>query len=133
MFAELDVISTSRQTRPTASLSSLRLTEQLRVGRSLAGKCPLTVAFTGTTPTRTRWRSFAAYPERCPLAVENDKFPDEIRESLYGKSGKRRHKHRIIFTIREDTVHVLYVRHTARDDDRTLRPPLQIVQMGHAQ
>lgn len=41
-------------------------------------------------------------PIRCPLAAENDKFAEEIRELLYGRSGKRRHKHRVIFTIRED-------------------------------
>jgi len=55
-------------------------------------------------------------PSRCPLAPENEKFPEEIRELLYGPQGKRKHKHRIIFTIREDAVHVLYVRHTARDE-----------------
>jgi plasmid stabilization system protein ParE len=55
-------------------------------------------------------------PSRCPLAAENDKFPEEIRELIYGPPGKRKHKHRIIFTIREDTVHILYVRHTARDE-----------------
>jgi plasmid stabilization system protein ParE len=56
------------------------------------------------------------HPSRCPLAAEDDKFPEEIRELLYGPRGKRKHKHRIIFTIREDAVHVLYVRHTARDE-----------------
>ena len=55
-------------------------------------------------------------PSRCPLAAENDKFPDEIRELLYGRGGKRVHKYRIIFTIREDAVHILFVRHTARDE-----------------
>ena len=55
-------------------------------------------------------------PLRCPVATENDMFPEEIRELLYGRSGKRKHKHRIIFTIRDDTVHVLFVRHTARDE-----------------
>jgi hypothetical protein len=35
---------------------------------------------------------------------------------LYGRGGKRLHKHRIIFTVRKDTVHILYVRHTARDE-----------------
>ena len=56
------------------------------------------------------------HPTRCPLAAENDKFPEEIRELLYGRSGKRIHKHRILFTVREDTVHILYVRHTDRDE-----------------
>jgi plasmid stabilization system protein ParE len=54
-------------------------------------------------------------PLRCPVAAENEKFPEEIRELLYGKPGKRKHKHRILFTVREDAVYVLYVRHTARD------------------
>ncbi len=53
------------------------------------------------------------HPTRCPLAAENDKFPEEIRQLLYGK---RRNTYRIIFTIRPDTVHVLYVEHAAKDE-----------------
>jgi plasmid stabilization system protein ParE len=52
-------------------------------------------------------------PQRCPVAAENDKFPEEIRELLHGR---RKHKLRIIFTLRDDTVYVLYVRHGARDE-----------------
>jgi plasmid stabilization system protein ParE len=52
-------------------------------------------------------------PERCPVAAESDKFPEELRELLHGR---RQHKHRIIFTIRNDAVYVLYVRHSARDE-----------------
>jgi plasmid stabilization system protein ParE len=52
-------------------------------------------------------------PRRCPIAAENDKFPEEIRELLHGR---RRQKYRIIFTIREDAVHVLNVRHGAQDE-----------------
>jgi plasmid stabilization system protein ParE len=52
-------------------------------------------------------------PQRCSVAAESDKFPEEIRELLYGK---RKHKHRIIFTIRDHVVYVLYVRHSARDE-----------------
>jgi plasmid stabilization system protein ParE len=58
-------------------------------------------------------------PLRCPVAAECDKFPDEIHELVYGKRGKRRHKHRNVFTVHEDVVYVvyvLYVRHTARDE-----------------
>jgi plasmid stabilization system protein ParE len=55
-------------------------------------------------------------PLRCPVAGESDKFTEEIRELLYGERGKRKHKHRIIFSVKEDAVYVLYVRHTARDD-----------------
>jgi plasmid stabilization system protein ParE len=57
-----------------------------------------------------------SHPLRCPLVAENDRFPEEIRELLYGRAGKRIHKHRIIFTLRDKTVHILYVRHTARDE-----------------
>jgi plasmid stabilization system protein ParE len=53
-------------------------------------------------------------PTRCPLAAENDRFPEDIRELLYGRD--KRHKHRILFTIRDDAVHILYVRHSARDE-----------------
>jgi plasmid stabilization system protein ParE len=60
--------------------------------------------------------TLSRHPSRCPLAAENDKFPEEIRELLYGRGGKRRHRHRILFTIRADAVHILYVRHTARDE-----------------
>jgi len=55
-------------------------------------------------------------PLRCSVAPESDKFPVEIHELLYGRRGKRTHKHRIIFTVRDDAVYVLYVRHTARDE-----------------
>ena len=43
-------------------------------------------------------------PSRCPLAAESDKFPEEIRELLCGRGGKRVHKHCILFTVRGDTV-----------------------------
>jgi hypothetical protein len=38
------------------------------------------------------------HPTRCPLAAENDKFDEEIRELLYGTGGKQAHHHRIILT-----------------------------------
>lgn len=55
-----------------------------------------------------------SHPGRCPLAAENDKFQDEIRELLYGR--QRRRKHRILFTVAGDTVHVLFIRHSAQDE-----------------
>lgn len=51
-------------------------------------------------------------PKRCALAVENDAFPVEIRERLYGV-------YRIHFTVRDKNVHVLHVRHGAR---RSIEP-----------
>lgn len=52
------------------------------------------------------------YPQRCPLIPENDAFDVEVRQLLFGK---RRSVYRIIFVIRDETVHVITVRHGARD------------------
>jgi plasmid stabilization system protein ParE len=51
-------------------------------------------------------------PERCPVAPENDAFKEEIRQLIYGR---RTGRYRVFFTIRGDSVHVLHVRHGARD------------------
>jgi hypothetical protein len=50
-------------------------------------------------------------PRRCALAPENDALTEEIRQLIYGKS---RNKYRILFTIREDIVFVLHVRHRSQ-------------------
>jgi plasmid stabilization system protein ParE len=60
--------------------------------------------------------SLESMPERHPIAPESDDFPEEIREAFLGK---RQNKYRILFAIRGDTVHVLHVRHGAREP---LRP-----------
>ena len=56
--------------------------------------------------------SLSRNPERCPLASENGRFPYEIREMYYGLGS--RPTHRAVFTIREDIVLVLTVRHAAQ-------------------
>lgn len=50
-------------------------------------------------------------PRRCALAVEHKIFPEEVRQLLHGKP---RNMYRVLFTIREATVYVLYVRHSAQ-------------------
>ena len=57
--------------------------------------------------------SLGSRPGRCQVAAESEKFPEEIRELLYGRG---RQKHRILFSIGEEAVYVLYVRHSARDE-----------------
>jgi len=47
-------------------------------------------------------------PFRCPLAPESQLFREEIRQLIFDK-------YRILFTVRDEEVHVLYVRHGARD------------------
>ena len=50
-------------------------------------------------------------PRACSLAPESDYFAREIRQLLYGK---RQHKYRILFDIREQTVVAQHVRHGAQ-------------------
>ena len=59
-------------------------------------------------------RTLEARPQRCPVAAESLAFPEEIRELAYGRS--KSGKYRIIFTVRDESVYVLYIRHTARDE-----------------
>jgi plasmid stabilization system protein ParE len=40
-------------------------------------------------------------PQRCPLAVEHEIFPEEVRQLLYGKT---KNVYRVLFTIRDATV-----------------------------
>jgi len=55
--------------------------------------------------------SLEIFPERCPLAPESKFLNVEIREIFHGR---RQHKHRILFTLSKNEVHVLHVRHGAR-------------------
>jgi plasmid stabilization system protein ParE len=48
-------------------------------------------------------------PRRCTLAIEHKIFPEEVRQLLHGKS---KHIYRVLFTIRDTTVYLLYVRHS---------------------
>lgn len=55
--------------------------------------------------------SLATFPERAPLAPESKYLHREIREIFHGR---RQYKHRILFTVTGNEVHVLHVRHGAR-------------------
>lgn len=58
--------------------------------------------------------SLNTFPKRCPLAPENESFPDvEVRHLIY-RQGKT--VYRIVFCIFEpDAVRVLHIRHAARE------------------
>ena len=56
--------------------------------------------------------SLADNPQRCSVARENDLFPFELRQLLYG----RNRSYRALFTIRDSTVHILSIRHSAQRD-----------------
>jgi plasmid stabilization system protein ParE len=55
------------------------------------------------------------HPNRCPIAQESRRFPVEIRELIYGKQ-KHKNKYRILFSIDQETVTILYVHHSARKE-----------------
>jgi len=55
--------------------------------------------------------SLAAFPKRCPLAPETARFPFEVRQLLYGR---KPHVYRILFTVEDDTVKILHIRHGQR-------------------
>lgn len=58
-------------------------------------------------------------PSLCPLAVEADRLGIELRELLFGKKS---HVYRILFVVDDEAVHVLHVRHAARDWLSTEQP-----------
>lgn len=50
-------------------------------------------------------------PYRCSLAYENDFFDEEIRQLIYGKG---RNTYRILFTIVDNSVQIIFVRHATQ-------------------
>jgi plasmid stabilization system protein ParE len=58
-------------------------------------------------------RSLRQNPLRCGRAHESGKFSFDLREMLFGS---RRQKHRILFTLEDDLVVVLHIRHSSRQD-----------------
>jgi len=61
-------------------------------------------------------------PMRYGMARENERFPIELRQLVFG-SGRRK-THRIIYTIRPDRIVVYAVRHVAQQDWRAEDEPL---------
>ena len=57
-------------------------------------------------------QSLEKVAKRCPLAPDDTKPHEELRQLLYGN---KRHAYRIIVAIRGSKVYVLHVRHAARD------------------
>jgi len=67
------------------------------------------------TGLREAMAELAEHPLRHPLAVEaSERFGISIREALYGK--KRRGVYRILYTVEDDVISVLAIRHSAQDE-----------------
>ena len=60
---------------------------------------------------QTAINTLSQLPFRCPLAPENESFREQIRQLL---DGKGRRQYRILYTVRDDAVYILHVRHAAR-------------------
>ncbi len=52
------------------------------------------------------------FPEALPYARENENYPIELRQLVFGRG---RSKYRVIFTVKSDEVVVLDIRHSARN------------------
>jgi plasmid stabilization system protein ParE len=68
--------------------------------------------FVGSRACKKAIASLSELPTRCSLAPENKDFPFEVRQLFYGST---HHRYRILFTIEDDTVTVLHIRHGRRD------------------
>lgn len=55
--------------------------------------------------------SLSEMPHRYPLAPESKEFPFDVRQLVYGR---RPHQYRVLYTIEDDMVIVLYIRHGRR-------------------
>ena len=55
--------------------------------------------------------SLDTFPQPCPVAPENDLFPEDIRQLLYGRKPQQ---YRILFTIEGETVLIIHVRRSRR-------------------
>ncbi len=55
--------------------------------------------------------SLATNPLSRPKALESDRFSFDVHELL---CGSKKNKHRILFTVRGDIVHVVHIRHSAQ-------------------
>jgi plasmid stabilization system protein ParE len=55
--------------------------------------------------------SLGELPRRCSLAPESAQFPFEIRQLIYGR---KPHQYRVLFTIEDDSVVILHIRHGRR-------------------
>jgi plasmid stabilization system protein ParE len=55
--------------------------------------------------------SLGSFPERCGIAPESRDFPFEVRHLIFGR---KPHLYRVLFTIEDDVVVVLHIRHGRR-------------------
>jgi plasmid stabilization system protein ParE len=57
-------------------------------------------------------RTLEYSPGRCGVAPESEQIGQQVRQLIYGRRGGT---YRVLFVVRDDEVHVLHIRHAARD------------------
>jgi plasmid stabilization system protein ParE len=67
-----------------------------------------------TRGMRERIATLKANPLRCPVAPDSGAYGEEVRVLVHGT---RRGQYRVLFAVRGDAVHVLTVRHSARQTE----------------
>ncbi len=92
------------------------------IARRALAEIEITMAFLAKSSTATsdRWysrlrsaiESLQEHPERCPLAPEAEWYEGELRELVIGN---KRQVHRILFEVRDQTVHILRIRHASQN------------------
>lgn len=60
---------------------------------------------------RSKIATLGSNPHRCPIDPDSEAYGEEVRDLLHGK---RHPKYRVLFAVRGDSVHLLTVRHSAR-------------------
>jgi toxin ParE1/3/4 len=55
--------------------------------------------------------TLSEHPHRCGLATESESFGFEVRQLIHGR---KPHLYRVLFTIEDDTVVILHIRHGRR-------------------
>lgn len=70
-----------------------------------------TIALRWIRGIRSKIASLKSNPKRCPVDPDSEAYGEEVRVLLHGK---RHRKYRILFAMRGSVVHVLTVRHSAR-------------------
>jgi plasmid stabilization system protein ParE len=70
-----------------------------------------TIALRWIRTIHSKIASLSSNPQRCPIDPDSNAYGGEVRVLLHGK---RHRKYRVLFAVKGETVHVLTVRHSAR-------------------
>jgi len=99
-----------------------RVVIQPRAERDIEAAAERILDQSGSRAVALRWArgiraaiaTLKAKPLRCPVAADSDAYGEKVHVLLHGR---RRGQYRVLFAVRGEAVHVLTVRHSARQAD----------------